>query len=132
MGAGAVLFIIIVGRGEEGACLLAPGPPCKQVLAVVGDGCWGAVSLLPHTLAVDTHDPPYEQVLMDVGGGYHVVQCCCCPSLAPPSSSCCGGVVSFVGIAQRYWHPRSTLRAEAHRHGAGAGHPLPVPGVIVS
>jgi hypothetical protein len=23
---------------------------------------------------VDTHDPPYEQVLIDVGGGYHVVK----------------------------------------------------------
>ena len=76
MGAGAVLFIIIVGRGE-GACLLEPGPPCERVLAVVGDGCWGAVSLLPHTLAVDTHDPPYEQVLIDVGSGYRVVRLRC-------------------------------------------------------
>jgi hypothetical protein len=48
MGAGAVPFVIIVE-----AWLLAPGPPCEQVLTVVGDRCWGAVSLC--TLMVDTH-----------------------------------------------------------------------------
>ena len=38
------------GRGTiycvGGAWLLAPGPPCEQVLTVVGDGCRSAVSLL--------------------------------------------------------------------------------------
>jgi hypothetical protein len=48
MGAGAVLFIVIVE-----AWLLAPGPPCKQVLTVVGDRCSGVVSLC--TLIVDIH-----------------------------------------------------------------------------
>jgi hypothetical protein len=47
--------------------VLTPGPPCEQVLAVVGDRSWGTVSLLPHTLVVDTHDPPYEQVLIGMG-----------------------------------------------------------------
>jgi hypothetical protein len=52
--------------------LLTPGPPCERVLAVVGDRSWGVVSLLPRTLAVDTHDPPYEQVLI----GMEWVLCC--------------------------------------------------------
>jgi hypothetical protein len=43
-----------VRRRCGGPWLLAPGPPCERVLAVVGDGCSGAISLLPRTLVVDT------------------------------------------------------------------------------
>jgi hypothetical protein len=50
-----------------GTWLVAPGPPCKQVLAVVGDRCWSAIPLLPCTLAVEPHNPPYEQVLIGMG-----------------------------------------------------------------
>jgi hypothetical protein len=55
--------LLVGGRG--GVWLLAPSPPCEQVLAVVGG--WVLSCLLPHTIAVDTHDPPYEQVLVGMG-----------------------------------------------------------------
>jgi hypothetical protein len=35
-----------------GMWLSAPGPPCEQVLAVVGDRCWGTVFLLPQGSAL--------------------------------------------------------------------------------
>ena len=56
--------------------LLAPGPPCKQGLAVVKGGCWvpshpprlhapGIVA----ELHPSTRDPPYEQLLIRLGAG---------------------------------------------------------------
>jgi hypothetical protein len=74
------------------------------MLAAVRDGCWGgAVSLLTHTLRVDTRNPPYKQALIDAGAGTVFVICL-----------------------------RSTRRAEARRHGVGAGCPSQLPGVVVS
>jgi len=64
----------LVGTGASaapvvvvGGWLLAPGSPCERVLAVMGGGCWVAVSL-PHIFAVDTHNPAYEGVLIGVVG----------------------------------------------------------------
>ena len=102
MGAGAVPFIVILT--PEGAWLLAPGPPCERVLTVAGDRCWGAISS-SQAWGWVLH---YSALLSSVPG-----------------------TVSLFGITQRCWHPRSTLRAEARRHGAGAGCPLPVLGRCV-
>lgn len=67
VGVGAIPFVVV------GAWPLAPSPPCERVLAVVGDGCWGIASLLPRTLVVDIHNPPYEQALIGTLFGVAVV-----------------------------------------------------------
>jgi hypothetical protein len=91
-GAGAAPFIIVV-RVE--AWLIAPSPPCKQVLAVVGDRCWGPSLICHHYSGTPgchchpTHDPPHEQLLMRLG--WVVWPLCCHQLVAPtihPMSSC--------------------------------------------
>jgi hypothetical protein len=102
MRAGAVPFIVILT--SEGMWLLAPGPPCEQVLTVAGDRCWGAVS---------------SQVW-----GW-VLHCLVSLSSVP-------GTILLFGITQHCWRTQSTLQAEAYRHGAGAGCPLPALGHCVT
>jgi hypothetical protein len=63
--------------------LLAPDPPCEQVLAVVGVGCWALASPIlrhcpvpcpPSSWPSCTCRPPYEQWL--IGMGVDAIQCC--------------------------------------------------------
>jgi hypothetical protein len=92
MGAGAVPFVIME------TWLLAPGPPCEQVLAVVGDRCWGAVSLC--TLTVDTH--PTSRC--SAWGVYHIVQRCCGTRDPPYEQRLVGmGQVLAMGAVLGLW-----------------------------
>jgi hypothetical protein len=58
-------------RGDDGR------PPCEKGLAVVGAGCWGAVSSSPACCVPhhgcrchhSTRDPPHNQLLMRLGVG---------------------------------------------------------------
>ena len=59
--------VVVVTAVGGGTWLVAPSPQCERVLTVVEDRCWSAVSLLPHTLAEEPHDPPYKQVLVGMG-----------------------------------------------------------------
>jgi hypothetical protein len=52
-GATVVAAVVQFTVDMEGAWLLAPGPPCEQVLAVAGDGA-GALAHSSSPLAVDT------------------------------------------------------------------------------
>jgi hypothetical protein len=74
----------------------APEPPCEQVLAAVGGGCW--CSSLPFLC---TRKPPYEQVLIGMGAS--------CLPISPALSLTPRGCT----------HPQTTPQAVAHGCGAG-------------
>jgi hypothetical protein len=94
---------------------LAPDPPCEQVLAAVGVGCWALASPIlrhrpvpcpPSSWPSRTRRPPYEQLLIGVARGSYAWGCRLLFSPVLVSSS-----------SNR--HPQSTLRAVARRHGGG-------------
>jgi len=72
-GSGAVGVIYCCHGGEGGTWLLAPSPPCKQVLAAVGNRCWGHLhppsNLVWHHCHSSTCDPPHEQLFMRLEAG---------------------------------------------------------------
>jgi len=67
---GSLVVVPIVPIGGGGVMRpIAPKPPCEQVLAGVGGGCWCLPSLVSLTPRVHTHKPPYEQLLVGVVAG---------------------------------------------------------------
>jgi hypothetical protein len=71
---------------------LAPDPPCEQVLAAVGVGCWALASPIlrhrpvpcpPSSWPSRTRRPPYEQLLIGVARGSYAWGVIFC---SPPSS----------------------------------------------
>jgi hypothetical protein len=100
--------------------LLAPAPPCEQMPAVVGGGCWAAVTSFLTSLVVSYHPSPSVIVLP--------------PTPRAVAREAGTDDVSFAVVLPWLWlvdlpismvvvigckHPRSTLRAVARRAGSG-------------
>jgi hypothetical protein len=126
-------------------CPLAPDPPCEQMLAVVGCGCWVVFPLAPPPRFLSSFHPRStpRAVARGAGGGWYVVVVVIPlrwrwrrSTHDPPHEQLLVGLevggVSFVALrwcwrslvrrptlALASFHPRSTPRAVAH--GAGGG-----------